>query len=74
MNRTGANQRPLQRVGGVGIRGTASPAACTLSLFCLLSFLVQGMEFRVLHMLGKLSTTEPHPGPSLGDSRQGLYH
>jgi hypothetical protein len=25
-------------------------------------------------ILGKGSTTEPHPSPSLGDSRQGLYH
>ena len=25
-------------------------------------------------ILGRGSTTESHPNPSLGDSRQGLYH
>jgi hypothetical protein len=25
-------------------------------------------------ILGRCSTTEPRPSPSLGDSRQGLYH
>jgi hypothetical protein len=55
---------------------------CFQFLFCsgldggLLFYLFcnAGEGTRVLCVLGKYSSTEPHPSPSLGDSRLGLFH
>jgi hypothetical protein len=37
-------------------------------------FVMFSMKVMALNILGEQSVTEPHPSPSMGDSRQGLYH
>jgi hypothetical protein len=75
----------------LGPSGLVASHLFSFSSFSFLFFVLR-IELKASHILGKQSTTEPHPpaphwgilgrgsttephlSPSLGDSRQGLYH
>jgi hypothetical protein len=44
-----------------------------LKTACLGVAMVLGLKKTSTSLVDQDSTTEPHPNPSLGDSRQGLY-